>query len=177
MALLSPDEWTALLTGCERSVAHLEMRDVYAVDDEDDMFARWKRDTPPNSAELREWWQDWIDLLAPLSSTGRGVRRARIVSEPVTDYIAYEWEITSGNILAGEDVRWLPRRRASDLCLPGNDFWLIDDTTVVWNHFSGKGQWSANEVSRDASAVALCVRAFDAVWERAVPHKDYSPLR
>jgi hypothetical protein len=30
------------------------------------------------------------------------------------------------NAAAGEDVRWLPRRRASDLALPGTDFWVLD---------------------------------------------------
>lgn len=30
------------------------------------------------------------------------------------------------NVKAGEEVRWLPRRQASDLALPGNDFWLFD---------------------------------------------------
>jgi Family of unknown function (DUF6879) len=39
-------------------------------------------------------------------------------------------EGTAGlNIAAGEEVRWLPRRRASDLRLPGNDFWLLDELT------------------------------------------------
>jgi hypothetical protein len=63
----------------------------------------------------------------------RGVkfRRARIVSEPVTDYIRFEHAITAGvNLAGGEQVRWLPRRRASDLCLPGNDFWPFDGRLV-----------------------------------------------
>ncbi len=52
------------------------------------------------------------------------IRRTRIVSEPVSEYIRWEHEITSANAEAGEDVRWLPPRRASDLLLPGNDFWV-----------------------------------------------------
>jgi hypothetical protein len=37
---------------------------------------------------------------------------ARVVSEPLAPFIRYEYEITSGlNIAAGEEVRWLPRRR------------------------------------------------------------------
>ncbi|WP_438948653.1 DUF6879 family protein [Streptomyces atratus] len=54
----------------------------------------------------------------------RGVRvlRARVVSEPVTEYIRFEHAITDANLRAGEEVRWLPRRRASTLALPGNDF-------------------------------------------------------
>lgn len=55
--------------------------------------------------------------------------------------------LTPWNIEAGEEVRWLPRRRASTIALPGNDFWLIDRHTVVWNHFTGAGDWAANEVT------------------------------
>ena len=68
------------------------------------------------------------------------IRRARIVSEPVSEYIRFEYDITFTNVEAGEDVRWLPRRRASDLLLPGNDFWVFDDRLVLWNHFTGEGE-------------------------------------
>jgi hypothetical protein len=43
---------------------------------------------------------------------------------------------------AGELVRWLPRRQASDIALPGNDFWVFDDATVLFNHFNGDGDWA-----------------------------------
>jgi biotin operon repressor len=50
------------------------------------------------------------------------------VSEPVIDYIRFEHAITATvNIAAGEQVRWLPQRQCSDLCLPVNDFWVLDD--------------------------------------------------
>jgi len=71
---------------------------------------------------------------------GVAVRRARIISEPVTDYVRFEHAITASNIRAGEEVRWLGRRCASDLSLPGNDFWLIDDRLVRFNIFSGEGE-------------------------------------
>lgn len=60
------------------------------------------------------------------ATAARGVklRRARIVSEPVSEYIRFEHDGTPQNIAAGEDVRWLPRARASALSLPGNDCWV-----------------------------------------------------
>ncbi|MER6366647.1 DUF6879 family protein [Kitasatospora sp. NPDC001527] len=108
-------------------------------------------------------------------AVGRGVaiRRARIVSEPVSDYIRYEYDVTFPNVVAGEQVRWLPRRRASDLALPGNDFWLFDDKLVRWGYFSGDGDSLGGELTEDEAAVQLCRGAFEAVWTRSVPHDDY----
>ncbi|MQY07503.1 DUF6879 family protein [Actinomadura macrotermitis] len=173
MKLLAPEDWMRLLTGCRREAVHLEMRDVYAVADEKDRFARWQAGRPPTPAEDEEYWADWTDMIGQITGSGRMVRRARIVSEPVTDYIRYEHEGTAFNIAAGEQVRWLPRRHASDLALPGNDFWLIDSATVVFNHFTGDGEWAANEITADPRAAALCGTAFEAVWQRAIPHQDY----
>jgi hypothetical protein len=111
--------------------------------------------------------------------TARGVvvRRARIVSEPVSDYIRWEHSLTAAhNLAAGEQVRWLPRRRTTDLALPGVDFWLFDGTTAVFNHFTGEGQWAdpGMETESDPVVAKLCADAFEAVWERAIPHEQYA---
>ena len=152
MKILSSEEWEALLTSARREAIHLEMRDRYAVSDEGDPFRRWLAGDPLTPAEEAEWWRDWTELVTRITASGVTMRRARIVSEPVTDYIRYEWAGTHYNVEAGEDVRWLPRRGASAIALPGNDFWLIDGETVVFNHFTGDGEWLGNEVITDADA-------------------------
>ncbi|TYK43334.1 hypothetical protein FXF68_39385 [Actinomadura decatromicini] len=127
---------------------------------------------PPYDRGPRE--AEWHSLIKPAVARGVVVRRARIVSEPVTDYIRYEHAVTeSMNLSAGEQVRWLSRRRAADLCLPGTDFWLIDDRLVRFGHFSGVGDLLGHELTEDRSVVKLCSSAFEAVWERAVDHQDY----
>jgi hypothetical protein len=96
------------------------------------------------------------------------------VSEPVSDYIRFEHEATGGlNVAAGEEVRWLPRRLASDLCLPGNDFWLFDDRLIRFHHFSGDGDIVEDELAVDPAVIRMCAAAFEAVWGRAIPHADY----
>jgi hypothetical protein len=112
-------------------------------------------------------------------AVGRGVvaRRARIVSEPVTDYIRFEYDVTTGhNLASGEQVRWLPRRQATGLLVPPTDFWVFDDRVVVWNHFAGDGSWRTEEPGEDPALVKLCVASFDAVWERGIPHEEYRPV-
>ncbi len=80
------------------------------------------------------------------------------------------------NLQAGEDVRWLPRRNASDIPLLGNDFWLLDERLVQFHHFTGTGDWASDGKERtcDAAVVALCATAFATVWERGNPHEKYT---
>lgn len=162
-----------LLDGAEHSAVHLEMRDAYGVTSEADDFARWRatgqRDVDPGSP----YWALWVELVQRTVARGVVVRRARIVSEPVTDYIRYEHAGTVVNLGAGEQVRWLPRRQASAIAVPGNDFWLIDGAVVRWNHFTGDGTSGGGEVSTEPAAAALCSSAFEAVWSRAIPHDEY----
>jgi hypothetical protein len=155
------------------SAVHLEMRDGYMLDDP--VFDAWREDHSKVAVD-DEGGRKWRALVREVTARGVGVRRARIVSEPLSDYVRFEYEITSGhNASAGEDVRWLPRRQATGLALPGNDFWLFDGATLVVNHFSGNGDWTAMEHVTDSAVVKHCSAAFDAVWERAIPHADYQP--
>lgn len=165
--------WADLLGSAQQSAVHLEMRDSYAVDSEKGPFAEWRAGRRLDPADRASWWRPWLDLIHATVSRGVVVRRARIVSEPVSEYIRYEHSGTFTNVAAGEQVRWLPRRQASALALPGNDFWLIDGRLVRWNHFTGDGASGGGEMSDDPAAVKLCADAFEQVWERAVPHDQY----
>ena len=166
-----PESFTSLLSGCRFSAVHLEQRDVYTPANRD--FLRWR---DGDHFDPIEWGRSWIDLVAPLVARGVTVRRARIVSEPVTDYIRFEYGVTPMNVAAGEQVRWLPRRRALDVAVPLNDYWVFDDRVVQFNHFAGDGSSLKQPENRDEPAlVSLCLTAFEAVWERAIPHEDYKP--
>ncbi|GAB1822741.1 DUF6879 family protein [Herbidospora sp. RD11066] len=160
-----------LLASAKQSALHLEMRDGYMRDDP--AFIAWQAGARIDPVD---YWPAWRRILGPAITRGVEVRRLRIVSEPVSDYIRFEYDITEGlNLAAGEQVRWLPRRRASDLAFPGNDFWVFDDTAVQWIHFNGDGVVVAREVSEDPASVELCVSSFAAAWERATDHAEYRP--
>ncbi len=150
------------------------MRDAYTPSDEE--YLAWRVGKPVRSivkSEGRDWW---FNLVRANVARGVKFRRARVVSEPLADFIRFEYEMTHElNIPAGEEVRWLPRRRASDLCLPGNDFWIFDERQVRFGHFAGDGEFLEDELSGDPAIVRLCVSSFEAVWERAIPHEEYRP--
>ena len=150
---------------------HLEMRDAYTPSDPD--FIEWQAGKSRPQSRETDWW---YDLVRTHVARGVSFRRARIVSEPIADFIRFEYEGTAAlNVAAGEDVRWLPRRQASDLCLPGNDFWVFDERLIRFGHFAGDGEFLDHELSDDPAVVRLCARAFEAVWERAIPHAEYRP--
>lgn len=165
-----------LLAAAKRSAVHLELRDSYGVGDEADDFETWKRTGQRDLDPTSSYWTPWVDLVRSTVARGVVVRRARVVSEPVTDYIRYEHAGTVVNLRAGEQVRWLPRRQASDIALPGNDCWVFDGEIVLFNHFSGDGNWSEPgwEVRSEPALAGLASAAFEAVWARGIPHQKYT---
>jgi len=158
-----------LLGTAVRSAVHLEMRDSYTPDDPD--WRDWREGRRFDPAER---YREWFDLITETIARGVQVRRARIVSEPVTDYIRFEYDVTAGlNIAAGEQVRWLPRRTAADLLVPGSDFWIFDESVVVFNHFDGPGNWIGQDRRDDEELAKRHASAFEAIWTRATPHESY----
>ena len=162
-----------LLASCRYSAVHLEMRDHYDDPDEAPRVAAWKAGYRPDPADRASWWRPWLDMVAEVIARGVVIRRARVVSEPVSDYTRYLYDGTFTNVAAGENIRWLPRRQASDLALPGNDYWCFDGTLVRFGYFDGNGTYLSDEVTDDPAIAKLCTDAFEAVWDRAIPHAQY----
>jgi hypothetical protein len=160
-----------LMAATATSAVHLEMRDTYTPTDPE--FVHW---LATGSITWSTADREWYDLVRATVARGVSIRRARIASEPLADFIRFEFESTTDlNVAAGEDVRWLPRRQATDIALPGNDFWVFDDRLVRINHFTGSGELLAGEITDETAVLKLCASAFEAVWERAVPHEEYQP--
>ncbi len=104
------------LSRARRTAIHPEVRDQYVSKDPD--FLEWcegrRTFMPDNRAD---WWERGHDVVHAAVSRGVSIRRARVVSEPLTEYVRWEYDYAVTNVAAGEDVRWLPRRRAKDLAV------------------------------------------------------------
>jgi hypothetical protein len=163
-----------LLAAAKYSAVHLELRDQYMEDDPN--LVAWRAGYRPDPADKTTWWSDWLDLPATAVARGVSMRRLRVVSEPISEYIHYEFDGTFANVAAGEDVRWLPRAQGLGLLLPVNDFWVFDDTTAIINHIAGDGSWGDGPAPcTDPQVIATLVTAFEQAWERGIPHADYRP--
>ncbi|WP_031480962.1 DUF6879 family protein [Streptomyces bicolor] len=166
----SNPSFAELLARCEHSAVHLELRDSYAPTDR---FEAWRRGERINWEDRDSWWDSYLQTIADTVDRGVVIRRARVVSEPVSEYIRWEHYVTRELIEAGEDVRWLSRRRTTDLCLPGNDFWIFENRLARVHHFDGAGAVVEDEFTEDPALIKHLSAAFEAAWERATPHEVY----
>ena len=159
-----------LIATATTSAVHLETRDVYTPSDP--LYQDWLAGRPVPVPALPEW----RDLVRFHTARGVRFRRARIVSEPWSDYIRYEHCITdASNVAAGEEIRWLPRHEARGLLVPANDFWVLDDRLVRLGYFAGDGEFVEHELTDDLRIARTCAEAFERVWELGTPHADYRP--
>ncbi|MEU5737017.1 DUF6879 family protein [Streptomyces tendae] len=159
-----------LLQACEFSAVHLELRDAYAPTER---FEAWRRGERIDWDDRVSWWHPYDQLITDTVARGVVIRRARIISEPVSEYIRWEHYVTHANVTAGEQVRWLPRRRTTDLSLPGNDFWLFDNRLARVHHFDGNGAVVEDEITDDPDLMPHLAASFERVWARAIPHQTY----
>lgn len=163
-----------LFSSYEFDAFHLELRDWYGSPLEDGAFQQWRAGRPIVDPAFDEW----LDRVRGLTSAGRTIRRVRVVTEPVTEYVRFEWEETAKNVDAGESIRRLPRHRLPrDLNLPagGKDWWVFDDRLVALGHLDDAGGSLGWELTRDAATVRECVEARDRLWIVATLHRDYRP--
>jgi hypothetical protein len=162
-------EFNDLFTSFQREALHLEMRDAYGTEVELPHLRKWLTGEPDDT----DWLQPWFDTVRAGTEAGKRFRRARIVSEPLSDYQRWVIKDTHLYVEAGEDIRWAPRRLVSTVALPGNDFWLFDDELVVFILFAGNGLVVNNLVTTDAAAIQLCRSSFETVWQLSIPNREY----
>jgi len=87
-----------LLRAAERSAVHMELRDAYTPDDPD-----WLDWQAGRRFDPEDRWASWSGLVRATVARGVSVRRLRLVSEPVTDYVRFEYDVTAAhNLAAGE---------------------------------------------------------------------------
>ncbi|WP_039795793.1 DUF6879 family protein [Nocardia araoensis] len=165
--LLVPDEgFPDLLRTCKREAFHLEVLDTYAEPNEHEPFRRFLADEPDDYA----WFQPWAELVEETTSRGVAVTRVRIITEPHTDYTRFALAVAELNARAGEDIRYLPRHAAGEV--PPDDYWLLDDETVVFSAFGESGGWSG-AVTTDPHIAAYCRGLRARFWPLATPLPEY----
>ncbi|MFJ2922238.1 DUF6879 family protein [Streptomyces sp. NPDC087307] len=77
-------------------------------------FIRWQDGYRYDPADRSSWWRSWLDVVVETPGRGVVMRRLRVVSEPLSDHVRYEYDGTFTNVAAGEDVRWPCRGRPSN---------------------------------------------------------------
>ena len=165
------EEFAALFPQLKHEALHLEMRDSYGTETEIPHLAKWAAGEPDDLG----WLGPWCTFVRDAATAGKVFRRARVVSEPLSDYQRGAHSLTTPMVDAGEDIRWVPRARVSELMFPGNDFWLFDDELLVFLVFAGNGLVVDMPTATDPGLIARCRESFEAAWALSIPHHEYTP--
>ncbi|MET7458375.1 DUF6879 family protein [Streptomyces sp. NPDC005574] len=167
-------ERNRLFESIQRDAFHLELRDDYSVPDEGGPFKSWLDGDDVDYSYLTPWTQ----LMKGTTQRGVTVRRVRVVTEPLTSYIRWEYSTTRLNEEAGENIRWLPRHLlAEGITFPfdGRDWWLFDEHLLAIGYFAPDGRVLGSRLIDDPDTVTQCVRLRDLLWTCAIPHAQYKP--
>lgn len=174
MELISSALRDELFSTLRRDAFHLELRDSYGNPLEDEPLVKWRA----GILDDRDYLQPWLAMMREVTGSGKVIRRLRVITEPITEYVRFEWEITPDNLAAGEDIRWLPRHLLPPgIVFPhgGLDWWLFDNRLVAFGHFHDDGRVKGSEIVTDPAVVAQCISIRDQLWPLAIRHSEYKP--
>jgi hypothetical protein len=135
------------LQNFERSAFRLETLPEYNVPQEAELLARFKRGEPVDLPDDHPWLQS----VRRHRGAGKLMRRVRVVTHPLTDYLRMELTWYRKSVQAGEDIR------ITETQLTG-DFWLFDEQTVVVLHYDSQGRFTGTTTEQGSLTRYLSIR-------------------
>ena len=132
-------------------------------------FQRGDPEPPPDPVEA-----EWSALLRAHRDAGRTQQRVHVVTEPISDYLAYEltWEYAPHSA-AGEDIRIIPITGGWPDDVPRADFTLFDASVLFQLSYGSDGTWLGAEPLTNPASVAAACFARDAALHQAMPWAQY----
>ena len=93
----------------------------------------------------------WLERVRHHCRAGKLMRRVRVVTYPLTDYLRMEMAWYRKSVEAGEDIRITETRLSGD-------FWLFDDQTVVVLHYDSEGRFTGTTTEQGSLTLYLSLR-------------------
>ena len=167
---ISVEEFGEQFSTVKQSSWRWECQGDYPIDHES--MKKWLAKEPISQEEYKED-SEWLLYIQGLNEAGIPFERARMVTEPLTDYLAWMLAVTNSNIDAGEDIRWCKESSIRDLGMPDYDFYIFDDNRVVIFHHDENKIFTHAELVDDEASVAAHRALREKVWPHAVPHREF----
>lgn len=166
--LLDSDAFRERLTGFERSAWRWECQPVYGIPSEQPSVAAYAAGEP-RPAGLNAGWHERVREIV---RSGRTIGRVRVIRHPLTEYQRRQLDwVYPDSAKAGEDIRILDLTE-DDLGLPNQDFWLLDEQTVIHLNFADDGKLLARKLIEQAD-VAQYLHWRETAIKHSVPIADY----
>ncbi|MFD8481174.1 DUF6879 family protein [Kitasatospora sp. NPDC059673] len=140
--LLDGSDWRKYFDAMERDAWRLETHPVCTMPQEEEAIRRFRAGEPVTAADTAAW----TERLEGYRRTGRTVGRVHVITRPLTEYLRFEFAHYRHNVGAGEDVRILDLTDQENPGLPGQDFWIFDDSRVVLMNYRSDGTQINREV-------------------------------
>ncbi|XUL88403.1 DUF6879 family protein [Streptomyces galilaeus] len=140
--LLVGEDWRRTFDSMEQEAWRLETLPAYGVPQEVEAIRRFLAGEPVT----REATQPWFDRVKAYVAGGRSVGRVHIVTQPLSDYLRFEFEHYRHNVEAGEDVRILDVTNRPNPLDGVQDFWMFDRRQVVLMHYEPDGTQISREM-------------------------------
>jgi hypothetical protein len=152
------------LQNFKRSAFRLETLPQYLVPQEEEMLARFKRGEEVRMPDDHPW----LVRVRQHVVSGKAMRRVRVVTYPLTDYLRFELAMYRQTVAAGEDIRVCSSPEIAGY----GDWWLFDDRVVVTMNYDEAGHFLGTE--QDATDVVTYCRRRDLALEHSIPFADYA---
>lgn len=167
---LDGEDWASRFRSFKREAFRLETLPQYLVPQEREQFTEFKRTgvIPPASDEPG----GWFETIRHAYARGARMRRVHVVTEPLSDYLRFEFAYYVLNSKAGEEIRILDLGKTGPLDLPGFDFWMFDEAEVVHMMYEPDGTQTGRQLL-DSPDLEQFLTWRDLAWDRSIPFVEY----
>ncbi|GAA1692354.1 DUF6879 family protein [Kribbella sp. NPDC056951] len=147
--MLPEEQVDAIFEGFSHSAFRLETLDYYHVGSDGGDVARYLAGAPEPDPDRKG---PWLNQLRAERAAGKLRHRVHVLRTPLSDYLRYECEWGYlPNAAAGEEIHILD---LSEHPLPTEverleDFWLMDDETVLRMHYDELGVYLGASLAED----------------------------
>ncbi|MDX3661298.1 hypothetical protein PV646_28670 [Streptomyces sp. ID05-26A] len=130
------------------SAFRLETLPQYLVPQEEDALAAWRAgdrqlDTPADSP--------WLARVKATTDQGYRWSRVHVLDYPLSEYSEFELFGYQANQAAGEEVFVADRSSSPELEDLREDFWVVDDVTVIRMVYDAEGRFVRPELPDDTT--------------------------
>lgn len=139
---LDGDEWSRRFTEIEQEAWRLETLPQYLVPQEAEEFAAFRegRPLPPYTAS------SYTERVSRQRAEGKYHGRVHIVTQPLSDYLRFEFRYYAVHVRAGDDIRVLDVTNRPNPLAGVQDFWMFDRAEVVLMNYEDDGRQINREV-------------------------------